>query len=437
VSDAPRLPLLLILAAALVWPASLAGPFQFDDWNIIVEQPAVHSLQAWWASMPGIRPLLKFGYALNWAAVPSAPAFHLVNLGLHGINIMLVWHLLQRWPGLDRLAVTWVTLAFALHPVQTEAVTYISGRSMSLMAVFWLLAMVLWLRGGQLSRWLAIACFLLAVAVRETALVLPLVLLAWRGLAGMQWRQAMRELRPLWLTAVVALVAMLALQRYRALLDTSLATRSPLDNLALQVDALRYLLTGPLFLLQNNIDPDLPSRAGFDAAWWGTALFFLAAAVAAFFWRRRHPGAVLALLWVALLLLPTNGPLARLDPVAERHLYLALLGPAVVVALGLRALVSVRAASALLIVGATVMALATANRIADYRSESALWESTLRLSPNKARAWNNLGYAYLVEGRPERAVKALRRALELDPDFMRARINLERAEAALNTRPPS
>ena len=59
-----------------------------------------------------------------------------------------------------------------------------------------------------------------------------------------------------------------------------------------------------------------------------------------------------------------------------------------------------------------------------YRSETALWEDTVKKSPNKARVYNNLGYAYYLEGRRKDARDAYLRALELDPGFQLARNNL-------------
>ena len=58
--------LLLGTATLLAYGNSLQADFQFDDFNVIVLNNAVHSLQAWWASMPGIRPLQKLYYAANW-----------------------------------------------------------------------------------------------------------------------------------------------------------------------------------------------------------------------------------------------------------------------------------------------------------------------------------------------------------------------------------
>ena len=420
-------PALLLGVVLLVWPWSLGGPFQFDDWNVIVDQPAVHSLSAWWASMPGIRPLLKLSYALNWQFLPGAAGFHAANVLLHAANVGLVWRLLASWPGLEPRAAFWAALIFALHPVQTEAVTYISGRSMALMALFWLGAALSWQSG---RRGLALVSFLAALAVRETAWSLPFVLLFWQRAQGRSWRAAAAALWPLWLTLAGAALLVLGQPAYQRMLADALASRGPLANLALQVEALAYLLVEPLLLLHLNIDPELPAAARFDLAWWLAAAAILGAATLGTRWLASKPALGLALWWPLLLLLPTNGLIARSDLAAERHLYLALLGPAALLVQGLARLGRQRATVILLALG-LLLGGATLLRIRDYRSESALWEATRLASPNKPRVWNNLGYAYLAEGRPAEAIPALRRALELSPGFLRARLNLDRAEAAL------
>jgi Flp pilus assembly protein TadD len=61
----------------------------------------------------------------------------------------------------------------------------------------------------------------------------------------------------------------------------------------------------------------------------------------------------------------------------------------------------------------------------DYRSEIALWESTVRDSPTKARVWNNLGYAYRLAGDRDAARRAYVKALELDPNHRKAHYNLQ------------
>ncbi len=73
---------------------------------------------------------------------------------------------------------------------------------------------------------------------------------------------------------------------------------------------------------------------------------------------------------------------------------------------------------------AAVLGAATIARNRDYATEIALWEATVRTAPSKARAWNNLGYAYEQAGRRADARSAYERALSLDPDQYKARSNL-------------
>ena len=70
-------PAVLVVAVLLAYFNALGAPFQFDDYNVIVNNPSVFSLPAWLDSMPGIRPLLKCSYALNWTFQPVPWGFHL------------------------------------------------------------------------------------------------------------------------------------------------------------------------------------------------------------------------------------------------------------------------------------------------------------------------------------------------------------------------
>jgi hypothetical protein len=125
-------------------------------------------------------------------------------VAIHAANSCLVGALLWRRArahgpviGGAAAATAIATLAFALHPVQTEAVTYISGRSVSLAALPCLLALTCWLagqdaatRGAALAwRGLSMLAFALALGVKETAIVLPLALLLSRKARARAERQ--------------------------------------------------------------------------------------------------------------------------------------------------------------------------------------------------------------------------------------------------------
>jgi hypothetical protein len=88
--------LILLAAIAAAYANALGASFQFDDWEVIVRDPRVQGLAAWWDSMPGMRPLLKLSYALNHASGLGVVGFHAVNVGIHAIVALLVMTLADR-----------------------------------------------------------------------------------------------------------------------------------------------------------------------------------------------------------------------------------------------------------------------------------------------------------------------------------------------------
>ena len=212
---AERIRFALIAGVVLaVFANGLNGPFQFDDWNGIVNHPAVPGFGALWDTMPGIRALLKATYVANWVSGGGATGFHVVNVALHAINALLVSTLLHRLlpvMGLNAGAAAqlafWAALLFALHPAQTEAVTYISGRSVSLMALFYLAAMIAHLDSRP---WASAALFVCALAAKENAWTLPFALLLIQGLApDFRWQRALKRIAPHLVVLLAAAVAVL------------------------------------------------------------------------------------------------------------------------------------------------------------------------------------------------------------------------------------
>jgi tetratricopeptide (TPR) repeat protein len=140
---------------------------------------------------------------------------------------------------------------------------------------------------------------------------------------------------------------------------------------------------------------------------------------------RRRPWLGFGILWFFLHLAPTNSLVARYDLASDRALYLALIGPALILGVSLGSWRQWRDATNAAIALVLLLGVATFVRNLDYASEVALWEATVRASPSKPRAWNNLGYARQQAGDLAGARTAYERALALGPDYARARINLD------------
>jgi hypothetical protein len=190
--------LVILLAAVAIYQSVFASSFLkvWDDQLQIVENPTITALS--WANLKTIgssfyigmyQPLSTFSYALEYHWFGLNPAvFHSTNLLLHLINICLVYCLVKNifkksWPALG--AVEWpalaVTAIFAVHPLQVEAVAWISARS-TLLCSFWLLlgTLTYWryaVRGRRRDWWASLAIFILAALSKALAVIFPLIMI--------------------------------------------------------------------------------------------------------------------------------------------------------------------------------------------------------------------------------------------------------------------
>jgi tetratricopeptide (TPR) repeat protein len=391
--------------------------------------------------MPGIRPLTKASFTFNWTLSPAPAGFVIFGVLCHMASVLAVLLLARHWlpvlaPVLRRsaFAALVAALVFALHPAQTEAVTYIGGRSVVLSGCLYLWALLAFERARSLPRpaplvAFSAALFALAMGARETAWTLPFALVLLEVACGASVRTAVRRSALHFAVLVLALAAILASPVYRRLLAISLELRSPAANLFAEVEGIGYLVTHPLLTLRVNFDPDVALPIVADVHWWLAAAGIGGAIAFGFAQLRRRSWLGVGILWFFLHLLPTNGLVARYDLVNDRQLYLALVGPALLVAV---ALARLRPSFAGVVVAAVLVAflgLATLVRNTDYASEFSLWEATVRASPRKARPWNNLGYAHQLAGDREQARAAYLRALALDPAYYKARLNLDTLDA--------
>lgn len=422
-----------LLTAAVYLPA-LSASFQFDDWQVVLGDPRVTSLAAWWQSMPGMRALVKLSYALNHEWGARVETFRVLNILLHALNTALVFTLVRELARRLRtadetgaLAVAAVTaLVFGLHPVQTESVTYIAGRPNLIATLFSLLALLAWLRGRErhAALWwpLAALCYVAALAGKETAAVLPLAMLLC---LAAERRPAARELAlPLALCGLCLALLVLAWAHlpYDYLLRTSLETRGPLENLLAQAQGVTWLAGQLLRWDRLNADPMLEpvTQLALPVLLQGAAL--VAVFVLGIMSLRRHPALGFGILWFFLWLAPTNSLLARLDVANDRQLYVALLGPAWCLGHAVT-LLRHRAVPVVLLL-AVMLAFGTVSRNRVYATETTFWEDVTAKSPHNVRAWNNLGMAEALACHPETAASAFEEAMRLAPEDPRPQINL-------------
>ena len=449
----------LLIAAVIVtaYATSLNASFQFDDWNVIVDEARVQSLSAWWQSMPGIRALTKFTYALNNEFENSAAGFRALNILIHYGTAALVFVLIEmvatrlRWSAAEASwTALWVALVFAAHPAQSEAITYICGRSGSLAAFLALASLVVWLRAAHStvpsrSRQLSSAAlFALAIAAKETMIVMPCALLLLiemrtRGPgadSGVDDRldcnaAERRAVRWHWLVAAGVVAIILVWPPYQRLIATSLDIRSMGENLLTQANALGYLLGQLVRFDHLNADPRLPILTVATPRALLRCLFAASGIIAALVMLRRRPAVAFGLLWFFVWLAPTNSLLARYEVANDRQLYLSVVAAGWLLACGARSVLrrchgdAVRIATAIIaLLSVATLSAASAMRNRVYATEVSFWSDVVDKTPGNARAANNLGYALALVSRPREAAAQFERAIQIDPNYVKARINL-------------
>ena len=180
-----------VLLAGLVYLNTLHNPFVYDDARSILNNRSLTTR----ASVTAVvrenvtRPLVSLSYFIDHAIWGPAPfGYHVTSVLLHMLNVALLFLFTRgvaidrlRDEGMARVAAGVAATLFAVHPMMTEAVGYISGRSDLLSGTFMLLSFVTvrqWLNTDR-SLWLmvALAAFFLALSAKETAIVLPVLFL--------------------------------------------------------------------------------------------------------------------------------------------------------------------------------------------------------------------------------------------------------------------
>jgi protein O-mannosyl-transferase len=425
---------LALLVAAVFANATRAG-FLYDDWADVVGNPAATAATFLDRLTLTVRPLLKASYALqDWLHGSWAAGFHAVNVLLHAAATVLVLVLARRMlrlAGGDPSLALVVAGLWAVHPAMAETVTYVSGRSAGLSGLLVLAALTL--ATGPRSRAAAIGaglCAALAPLARETALVLPAPVLLWQAtLARAEpLPVAARRLAPVLLGTAAAALLLTAMPAHRGLVEFSLQARGPVDALRGNVHAVADMLWLWLAPWQVSIDPAQPLAWGWLEAPTLVRLAGLAGAVAvAWSLRRRAPLAAFAISWTLLCFVPTNSVIWRVDPVALKPLYLASLGPVLLLALGLGRLVRLvpRAGAVAAVALMAVLAAMTVQRNALYADPVALWQQAVDQAPERGRPWVGLGWALMEAGDLAGAERALAEGLAREPWNLGARQALE------------
>ncbi len=443
---------MVLVGAALAAYANTFGvPFLFDDARAIPDNPSIRHLwplwNAFWPRSSDMavsgRPVAHLTLAVNYALSGNRVwSYHALNLLIHVLGGLALFGVVRRTLQRPVLQARfgrdarWLALAIALlwtlHPLQTEAVTYVIQRVESLMGLFYLLTVYCFIRAvesPQPRRWQlgAIGVCLLGMATKEVMATAPvLVLLYDRTFAAGTFREAWRRRRWLhlglaatWLPLAVMVASTGWNRGGTAGINVGVA---PWAYWLTQFEAVtRYLGLAvwphPLVFEFGTFWVRHPG----ELAPYVLIVVPLVAATGQALWRRPMIGFLGA--WFFVILAPTSVVPGIIQMIVEHRMYLPLAAVITPAVLGLYAAVG-RRSWVVLAALALGLGVLTARRNYDYRSELALWSDTVARRPANTRARNGLALALDHAGRLPEAIRQFEEALRLAPGDVEIRDNL-------------
>lgn len=437
------------------------GAFQFDDEILIMKLSALekeHGEFSWDALRAFVqgssRPVADLTFGLNYQyAGHGARSYHLTNLLIHLINGVLIYVLVSitlcaprlqgRYDELSQSTALLAAALFLLHPLQTQAVSYITQRYASLAALFYLLALIMYIMAVSSGRSslktfcysVAAMGFVLGLMTKLTVITAPVVMMMY-DYYFLRQRPALKRLAfPLLLLGVSLVSGTVMLLKLTALAKSSVGFQvggiTPWEYLLTQSRVVALYIKLFFIPVGQNLDYAFePSRSLLE---FKTLLSFtgvLAGAALAVLCRRTWPVVSFSALWFLVILLPTSSIIPVVDLAVEHRVYLASLGVflpvSLVMAHALHATDKVRRRIAIVLVLCVLLSLSALTHLRNrvWITSISMWEDVVSKSPLKDRGYYNLGNAYREHGFIDRALESYGKAVKLNPNNSTAYNNI-------------
>lgn len=434
--------LLIIIAGLSVYLNSLNGKFVWDDEILIKNNPYIKS----WSNLAKIfrsdigkgveeryyfyRPIQISSYLLDYSLYKLNPVgYHLTNILLHILMALLIYWLVNILFGNSLLALI-TSLLFVVHPIHTEAVSYISGRADLLASVWVLLGLVFYLRylkSKRMTAYLVVfLSYLLAILSKECGLILPLLLLLYHY--AFKIRLSLRPFFPILLCPFLYAL-------WRLVIIKFLPQELPPDTLLQRLPGVFVALGNYIRLLVLPIGLHMEYGYKLFKPFASGAIFGYVILALLLFWgikkRKANNLIFFSLVWFLITLLPQSNLYPLNAFMAEHWLYLPSMGFFLLLAYGLNYLYKtkgVRILSIIFLVGlVTFYSLLTIRQNNYWQEPEPLYQRTLRYAPQSSKALNNLGSIYQAKGRLQEAITLYNKAIEIDPYHIKAYNNLAKA----------
>lgn len=441
--------LLITGLGLLIYSNSLHNGFHFDDMFFIVDKPNIrdiHNIPAiWHAHSHPARFVAFYTFALNyhWHQY-RVFGYHVFNLAVHLINALLVWQMVRllfltgrmKEDPLnklkDRIAL-FAALIFVAHPLQTQAVTYISQRFASLSTLFYLAGVCFYLKARLVRTRISIFYFfaaalsaVLGMYTKQIVFTLPVILI----LIELVFVRPRKIHWPLVLGVAGFLLVVPGIFSYNlSILNIHHMSEShegdkltPLVYFLTQMPVLITYLRLLLVPIGQNLDYDFPAYNSFFLPQVFVPFMLLAVL---FGWSivllKRNRLMAFGILWFFVTISVESSFITIKNVIFEHRMYLPMAGISVFLSvMFFRTVRNARTAAVLLSVVVAVFGLLTYQRNFIWKDGITLWTDVLKKSPHKSRPHISLAIAYIQDERFDEALDHLNVAIALAPGDFKA-----------------
>lgn len=461
------LPYIFLFAlVAVAYGNTLDHAFQYDDVNQILKKPWVRDTDkiSEFLLNPAVRPVVILSFNLNHVISGfDVWSYHVFNILVHlGVVLMLYRLVLLTGKGIVvpntsppafRRMAFFAAALFAVHPLGTQTVTYISSRSSGLATLFYLITMELFFRGLLKKRdsenkltASSLLCFggagfslLLGGSSKLIIITIPAMMFLYHFyfFSGQSFVAWLKRLAPVLILVGTPLFGVIAwrMMSPEGILPTGKTYMTGAQYLLTQTQVIPFEYFKKMLLpINQSIDVDFPLITSW-ADWRNysgiavLSLYVLITIRAS----RSQPWIAFGLAWMGITILPTSSFVPLHDVAVEHRTYLPLVGFCIAVS-GLleNGLQWVRNVSpgrevwllrfAMLVV--VLMAALLVNRNQVWQSDVSLWADAKKKAPRFIRPYSNLGEAYDKLGNYEKAIGEFKAALEINPNYTFALNNL-------------
>jgi tetratricopeptide (TPR) repeat protein len=422
--------LFLTLTGLLAYLNSFSVPFHYDDFHFLKEQLIIKSFPRYldwitgnYAAIITSRAFLLFTFYLNYVAGGlDTFGYHLVNLGIHVTTAFAFYLLLARYVDKnedDQYHVTAIlsALFFVVHPINTESVTYISSRSSELSTLLMLGTMLLFFRSTDKEFSLppygfSILCFFLGLASKESAIVLPALLILFDYYfivrKDQHFLSRIKFHLPFWTIMTAGFLYYAGSIAHPEMYDRPWPTHL-LTEITVFVDYLRLMIIPVGLTIDHSVTESisLDLRVGLSVAIVAGLL------LAAYLLRNKNRVLSFSIFWFFINLTPFLA-MRMSDYMAERWVYAAGLGFCLALSkLFVDASQRYTKTGITAIVGVVLFfGVLTFVRNDVYRDPITLWTDALKKAPEKSKSYVNLSASYLERGNIDKAIDIMELSLK-------------------------